>query len=251
MWFVVALCVVSGIGLVALLPAVPLLPKVGLAKRLAPIGDSAIGLTLLTTVLVYAGLYIVYNYIAVSYDRVTLGSGTTLAILLFVWGVAATLGNFVAGNLTDKFGNRTVVNVAIAVALLDFALMPLASAHLVSAVIAIVVWGLCGWGALVPQQHRLFQAAGPAGAALAISLNGAALFVAVSVSGLLGAAGINLFGAHQLGFAGAVFLLLGLVCAEGAWAIIAQRKAAAAAEAATVTAARTGGSATIDPVAKR
>lgn len=216
MWFVAALAAVAFVGVAALLPAVAPSPAVTLGQRLAPARDVRIALTLLTTVLVLTGVYTVYTYVSVAYDRATGGDGTTLAVLLFAFGLAATVGNLVSGTLTDRFGNRRIINGAVAIVALDFALMPWSSAYLPTAVVAIVVWGLCGWGMLVPQQHRLIQIA-DAGAPLAIALNAAAIYLAVSASGLTGALGITLVGAHNLGLVGSVFIVLGLVAAERAW----------------------------------
>jgi predicted MFS family arabinose efflux permease len=236
MWFVAALALLAAIGVTLMLPAVPALPPVGLRQRLAPIGDGRIALTLLTTVLVLAGLYTVYTFIAVSYDRATGGNGTTLAVLLFAFGVAATVGNLGAGGLTDRLGSRLVINIAIALACVDFALMPFSSAHLATAVIAILVWGVCGWGVLAPQQHRLIQVS-PAWAPLTLALNASAIYLAVSASGLTGAAGIRLVGAHRLGLVAAGFILLGLIVAEWAYALIVRRARAAAAVTTTTTGA--------------
>jgi len=204
-------------------PTMPAPPAVSLSQRLAPARDSRIAFTLLTTVLVLTGLYTVYTYISVSYDRATDGDGTRLAVLLFAFGVAATVGNLVSGSLTDRFGNRRIINGAVAIAAIDFALMPWTSAYLPTAALAIVVWGLCGWGVLVPQQHRLIQIAG-AGAPLAIALNAAAIYLAVSASGLTGALGINLVGAHNLGLIGAALIVLGLLAAERAWALVSRSR---------------------------
>jgi predicted MFS family arabinose efflux permease len=223
MWFVAALAAVAFVGVAVMFPTMPAPPAVSLSQRLAPARDSRIAFTLLTTVLVLTGLYTVYTYISVSYDRATDGDGTRLAVLLFAFGVAATVGNLVSGSLTDRFGNRRIINGAVAIAAIDFALMPWTSAYLPTAALAIVVWGLCGWGVLVPQQHRLIQIAG-AGAPLAIALNAAAIYLAVSASGLTGALGINLVGAHNLGLIGAALIVLGLLAAERAWALVSRSR---------------------------
>ncbi len=227
LWFVAGLAVVAAIGIAIMLPAVPSLPPVPLSRRMIPLKDIRVLFTLLTTVLVLGGLYTVYTYIAVSFDRATDGDGKTLAILLFAFGAAATLGNLGGGSLTDKLGSRKVINLAVTLAAIDFALLPLSSKHLATAAVALVVWGLCGWGVLVPQQHRLIQI-NPAGAPLTIALNASAIYLAVSASGLTGAFGIARFGAHDLGLEGAVLILLGLVAAETAQRFISVRKAAAA-----------------------
>jgi DHA1 family inner membrane transport protein len=124
MWFVAALGCASALGVWALLPAVPLPPPVGLRQRLAPLADSRIALTLLTTLAAYGGLFVVYTYIGVTFDRVTGGNGAVLAGLLFVWGIAATVGNLAAGRLTDRFGSRWIIDIAIVVAAADLPSCP-------------------------------------------------------------------------------------------------------------------------------
>lgn len=139
MWFVAALSVLAAAAITVLMPAVPPPPPFGLRKRLAPVRELRVSLTVATTFLVLAGVFTVYTYIAVSYDRVTGGGGTTLL---------GTAGNLASGRLTDAFGNTRVINIVVGLLLVNFALMPLSSRTLPTAVIAIVAWGICGWGAV-------------------------------------------------------------------------------------------------------
>ncbi|MEU5696187.1 MFS transporter [Actinosynnema sp. NPDC020468] len=218
MWFVAALGLLCFVGVAALLPAIPTLPPVGLAQRLAPLKDKRVATILLGTLLAFVSLYSVYTYISVSFDRATGGSGETLTVLLFAWGVAAVVGNFGAGALTDKFGSRRVLNVSLVVLAVDFALMPFTSAYLVTGIVAVVVWSIAGWALIVPQQHRLIGV-NPALAPIVLALNGTALYLAISLSGLVGAAGVSLVGTHNLGLIAAVGLVLALVVAERAHAL--------------------------------
>src|SRR5262249_37541875 len=71
-----------------------------------------------------------------------------------------------------------IVNLAIAVLAVDFALMPWSSASFAGAVVALAVWGACGWGLVVAQQHRLVGIA-PALAPILLALNAAAIYLAV------------------------------------------------------------------------
>ena len=144
-----------------------------------------------------------------------------LAGLLLLWGVAATVGNLVAGGLTDRFGSRRIINIAIVVAAGDFALLPWSSASLASALPALVVWGLCGWGLLVPQQHRLIGIT-PTAAPLLLGLHSAAIYVGVSMSGIAGGAALMWFNSHYLGLVGAVFIAVALFVAEWAHQRIAR-----------------------------
>lgn len=213
MWFVTVVGVIAWFAVYVMLPAIPALPTVTLRQRLAPLNDIRITLTLLTTLVAYAGLFAVYTYVGIAFERVTEGRQDILAALLLLWGFAATAGNLVAGKLTDRFGNRPIISGAIAVAAINFALMPWTSAYFGSAVLAIVTWGVCGWGLLVPQQHRLINLS-PASAPLLLGLNSAALYVGVSASGVIGAAGIALLDRHQLGLVGAALVAVAFGIAE-------------------------------------
>jgi MFS transporter, DHA1 family, inner membrane transport protein len=124
MWFVAAVAALAAIGVARSLRDVPTPPPISLARRLAPLGDARVLRTLLTTWLAFSGLFLVYTYIGSTFDRATGGDARVLAGLLLLWGVAGTLGNLVAGRLTDRFGSRAIMNVAIVIVALDFALFP-------------------------------------------------------------------------------------------------------------------------------
>jgi DHA1 family inner membrane transport protein len=223
MWFVAAVGTVALAGVAWRLSDVPTPPAVDLRRRLAPLGDFRVLLTLATTLLAYAGMFLVYTYVGLAFDRATGGDPRVLAALLLLWGVAATAGNLIAGRLTDRFGSRRIINVAIAAIVLDFALLPWTSAALATAVPAIAVWGVCGWGLLVPQQHRLIGIT-PAAAPLLLGLNSAALYFGVSISGIAGGVVIAGVGSHVLGLIGAVIAAAALIVAEWAQRRIAQRQ---------------------------
>jgi predicted MFS family arabinose efflux permease len=225
MWFVTIVGLVASVAVYVLLPNIPALPAVSLRQRLAPLKDSRVVLTLLTTLTAYSGMFAVYTYIGVSLDRATGGKPDVLAGLLLMWGLAAMVGNLAAGKLTDRFGSRTIIYGAIALSAIDFVLMPFATAHYWSAAVAMVVWGVAGWGLLVPQQHRLISMS-PGSAPLLLGLNSAALYVGVSAAGVVGAASITLLDRHQIAFVGAALLALAFIIARQADRLIRREKAA-------------------------
>lgn len=205
LWLVSVLGALAGLGVAALLPALPAAVPLRLRERLAPLRDARVATTLATTALVMLGVFLVYTYISLVFGRVTRGDGATLAALMAVWGVAATVGNLVAGSLSDRVGPRRVLGVAIGVTALDFALMPWTSAHPVSAVLALGVWGVCGWGTLVAQQHRLVGLA-PTQVPLVLALNSSATYAAVAASGVAGAVVLTALDASRLPWLSAALL---------------------------------------------
>lgn len=224
MWFVAGLGTLASFGVLAMLPDVPAAPALRLRTRLAPLGDTRVAATLATTLLVMFGVFLVYTYISVVFDRATGGDGAHLAALISVWGIAATIGNLAAGHLTDRFGNRRIVNLAILIVALDFALMPWSSTSFGAAVFALAVWGFCGWGLVVSQQHRLIGIA-PALAPILLALNAAAIYLAVSASGAVGGLVMGMLGPHDLPFVSTLLILAGIATAELAYRLISNGSA--------------------------
>lgn len=227
MWFVAALGLLAMVGVRVLLPQMTPPPPLRLMERLAPVADPRVAMTLLTTLFVLSGLYTVYSYISIAFERATAGDALLLAALISMWGCAAIVGNLAAGFLTDRFGNRRVINIALLVAALDFAFMPMINGTFAGASVVLVIWGFSGWGILVPQQHRLIGIA-PAKAPLLIALNGAAIYIGVSASAALGGGVLQVLDPRFLGPAGAVLILAGLLAAELAHRLIGRAGASPA-----------------------
>jgi predicted MFS family arabinose efflux permease len=222
MAFVAGLAALAGLGVWTMLPEVPMPPKISLKQRLVPLADPKIGLTLLTTLLTMSGIFTVYTYFTVAFDRVIGGNAVVLGTLLVLWGLAGTFSNLLAGRLIDVIGNRKVIFMMLAILVIDTALLPWASGNLWTAAVAIAIWGGCGWGYLVPQQHRLVSVA-PQIAPVVLGLNTSCSYLGVSAGGVIGAIGIQTVDAHHLGFVGAALIILALVAAE-----LASRKISAA-----------------------
>jgi MFS transporter, DHA1 family, inner membrane transport protein len=213
MVFVAALAAASALGVMALLSHIPMLPPVSLAKRLAPLSDSRVGLTLTSTFLFFTAAFTIYTYLSVVFDRAIGGNTVVLSGLLVLWGAAGTVSNFLVGRLVDAIGNRKVLATMLLFVVADFVLLPWTSAHLWTAIPAILVWGFCGWGMLVPQQHRIVGIA-PALAPIVLGLNSSATFLGTTAAGVVGAIGIQMVGGPKLGFVAAAFAAGALVVAE-------------------------------------
>jgi predicted MFS family arabinose efflux permease len=122
--------------------------------------------------------------------------------------------------------------MAVAILALDFALMPRSGATLTGALLTVAVWGLCGFGFVVSQQHRLIDVA-PARMPILLSLNGSAIYLGMSAAAAAGALTIRTIDAHQLPLLGSVLILASLGLAEFAHGRIVHQ-ATASASAATV-----------------
>ena len=233
MVFVASLAGISGFGLLAFVTHIPLPPPLSLSKRLAPLADARVGWTLATTFLFFCAVVTLYTYFTVVFDRVLGGNSTLLAGMLVVWGAAGTVSNLTVGRLVDSAGSRKVLLALMAVVLVDFLLLPWTGAMLWTAVLAVLIWGGCGWAILVPQQHRLVSIA-PLIAAILLGLNSSATSLGSTAAGLVGAAGIKMLDGHKLGFIAAALVAGAMVASE----LAARRIAATSLATTTIANAR-------------
>jgi predicted MFS family arabinose efflux permease len=233
MVFVAALAAASGVGVLVFLSHIPMLPAVTLRKRLAPLADTRIVLTLATTFLFFSAAFTIYTYFAVVFDRAIGGTPALLSGLLVLWGAAGTVSNLFAGPLIDRIGNRKVLVTMLVFVLADFLLLPWSAANLWTAIPAVLLWGACGWGILVPQQHRIVSIAPPI-APIVLGLNNSATFFGTTAAGIIGAAGIDLVGSHALGYVAAALVAAALAVSEFAARKIAASGSQPAAPSASV-----------------
>jgi MFS transporter, DHA1 family, inner membrane transport protein len=213
LWFVAVLGLVAMAGVWLMLDSMRPPERIGLRERFAPVRDRRVALALLTNLFANGGFLMVYTYAGLVLDRVTGGDERVLAAVLLSWGIAATVGNLFSGRLVDRFGSRGVMNAALFVAILNFCAMPWTSAHMVPAVVSLVVWGLCGWGVIVPQQHRLVKIA-PRDAPLLLALNNTATYGGLACSSMLGGLALLFIDRHDLSLIGAGMIAIALLLAE-------------------------------------
>ncbi|WP_213816832.1 MFS transporter [Glaciihabitans sp. dw_435] len=222
LWFVVILGAVVVVGVSTLLRRIPLPAPLTARQRFAPLANARVGVTLITVVLLVTGQYSGYTFFGSVQDRATDGNGTILAILLFVYGVFATAGNLVAGTLSDRFGNRRVLDIALVVLIVDFIVMPFAAATLVGAIITIAIWAAAAWAAVLATQHRIVEIMPSA-----IAWQSSATFVGIALSGPLGSIAIGTVGAHNLTWVAAGVILLALIAGGFSHLLIARHAKAA------------------------
>jgi predicted MFS family arabinose efflux permease len=230
MIFVSAISIVTALGITVFLKDIPVPPAITLQQRMVPFADRRIGLTLLTTLLVQCGNFAVYTYFAVIFDRATGGNPLILGALLVLWGASGTVMNLVGGRVIDRIGTRRILNTMLVTLILVMTTLSWAGASLATAIIVIVLYGANSWGQLAAQQHRLVSAM-PTAASIVLGLNTSATYFGVASAGVIGAAGLSLVGAHNIGWVSFVLYGGGLIAAEAAHRAIANHRAEAPAAA--------------------
>ncbi|MBV8163788.1 MAG: MFS transporter [Candidatus Eremiobacteraeota bacterium] len=219
MAFVSILAGASAVGVWRLLAHVPLPPKITLAQRIKPVADPRISLTLLCTWLYQSGHFIIYTYFTVVFDRAIGHSALLTGVLLVIWGTSGTASNLIVGRLADSIGDRKLIFNMLVVLMLVVATVSWTGASLWTTVPALIVYGAFSWGLLAPQQRRLVAIA-PQTAPVVLGLNTSCTYLGVTTAGVIGALGLPVFGAHHLGYLGAVLVAISLAVAElASWRI--------------------------------
>lgn len=208
-----ALAAVLAVVVALLMRTVPTGSVPGLAARFAVLRDVRIGLALMTALLFTAAFNMVYIFSSAVTRGVTGGSGTALATLLLVFGVAGLVGNWLGGSLTDRIGARPTAITALAVVVVSLVALFAAEDSYVGTAVLFGVWGLATAAALVPIQHRLVDV-DPAVAGVSLSWYSTAMYVGIAIAPVvgasvlpLGAAWLDLLGAAAAAAALAVFAL--------------------------------------------
>ncbi|MFC4114037.1 MFS transporter [Nonomuraea zeae] len=209
-WFVAAVAVGVAVVIAALLPPIRLDQGATLRQRIAPLTDRRVLRVLVVTLLAFIGIFLPFTYMSAVFAPAIGGEQARLALLLLVFGVAATAGNLTAGSLTDRYGSRRVViGATMGVAAVCVVMLAVQQVFILVA-IAQALSGVVSYSVMGPQQHRIIAYAAPESASLVTSLNTSA--------GYLGNFLASSIGAVILSITGSATLLLPIAAAFAAFA---------------------------------
>lgn len=157
------------------------------------------------TILFMIGVYTLYTYIASFMAQTTGLTGSTVGLVLFVFGAGATVGNLASGFISDRIGAPRVVSGALIGLAILFAILSIVAETLVPEVARWVIvpvvglWGLVGFSIPSAQQARLV-AMEPRLAPITLSLNASAGYIGVSLGALLGSVAVAHHALASLGW---------------------------------------------------
>lgn len=182
-------------------------------RELGALGKAQVWLTLATGAIGFGGIFAVYTYLTSTLSAVTHAPAYAVPIVLAVFGVGMTAGNFVV----PRFADRALMPVAgglLAFSAVALAIYPFAALHLWSITLAVAVIGIGGaLGAVL--QTRLMDVAGDA-QALAAALNHSAFNTANALGPWVGGLAITAgYGLTSTGWVGCGLALGGLAI----WAV--------------------------------
>ena len=179
-----------------------------LAERIAVARRPDVLATLLVTVIALTGVYTIYAYLAPFLQQTSHLTGNAVALVLFLFGLGSTAGNFLSGAIADRVGPLRVVATALtglvglfaALSIVGVVVPPAIAAWIVGPLIAL--WGFTGWSFPSAQQAHIVALA-PKLASITLSLNASAIYVCASLGAVLGSIVVAHGSVHDLGWVGA------------------------------------------------
>lgn len=188
---------VAVVGAFAVLGTVALVPTIGLPPKITPLQvvqllrRPSVVLILMISLLMVAGDWVFYIYIAPFILLLTHGGNPAVAVALFLIGVSAVAGMALGGVCADRFGVHRTFLVSVGFLLLAlFSLWALSIRSITPisellATLALLIWGGAGFSGVIPLQSLLMSTAEEQGT-VALALNYSASLLGMAVGGVVG-----------------------------------------------------------------
>jgi DHA1 family inner membrane transport protein len=185
-WAVVIIGFVAAFALYAWLPRDIPVPRMRLIQEARSLANTQVFLAMAISVLASASLFSVFTYITPILEHVTRISPHAVTLMLLLFGVGLTAGNFLGGRLGDwKLMPSVIVIFAVLVPTLS--LFTLTSTSLVPAAVTIACWGVLAFALISPLQMRVVNEAAQA-PNLASTINQGAFNLGNATGAWIGAA---------------------------------------------------------------
>lgn len=180
-----------------------------LNRQLAVLKDPLILGHVLLSLLVFAGMFTAYTYLADMLERLAGLDGTTVGWCLMGFGGVGLLGNWLSSRLVDKrplgvtliFGSPMVAAMAVLTTVLQ-------QPFLLGLVL--LVWGVCQAALFTGSHVRVMKAVSQA-PALGASLNISGANLGIGLGAMVGGEVLDALGLPRVGIAAAVVVVLALV----------------------------------------
>jgi predicted MFS family arabinose efflux permease len=190
------------------LPTIPMKHGVSVRQFFGLLRSPKVVAILLTVVFIVGGQYAGYTFVTPYLEQITKADTNLLSALLFGYGVAAVIGNFVGAALAGRHLHGTVLGT-VTIFVLSLIAMALFGENLVIASISLLIWAV-SWGmAPVGTQLWLYNATletPEAGQAL----NTSTFQLSIGLGSLIGGLAVDFSGLHSSMWFGAGILALAL-----------------------------------------
>ena len=194
---------------------VPVWRQMGILREARMLGH------VLLSLLVFAGLFTAYTYLADILERLGGFGGAAVGWILMGFGGVGLLGNWLGGRCVDRHPLRASVLFCVPLAVAMAVLVPLVGSP-VGLALALATWGICQ-AALFTVSHTRVMKAAASTPALGASLNISGANFGIALGALLGSRVIDLCGLARVGEAAA--LIVAAAIAAAAFAMLRNSRA--------------------------
>jgi len=182
------LALIAALCVFMIMPKLPGGARVSLGTRLSVLKHPHVVIILPLTLVGMAACCIPFAYTLPMLHSLAIPKAH-IALMLFLYGVGATLGNIFSGYGTDRWGAAWVLVIAYLLMISDLAILDWMTAEKVSLPLLVgvlmLLWGLSSWAQTPAQQHRLIAAA-PHEASLVVAMNSSAINFGIGLGTALG-----------------------------------------------------------------
>lgn len=211
-WAFGAMAVFSAIVLglsLWVLPCLPVVQSIRPWQFIAELKRSSVQFGLLLTGMLVAGHFMAYTFITPALQTISGVSPEWIAGLLFIFGLAGIIGNFLLGTIAGKWLGIALGTIAIGLltAILGFAALGGTPAPAIS---LLVLWGLAYGGVSVTLQSWMMKAA-PSAIEIATALFVSVFNIAIAIGSFIGGQTIDAIGLRATLFISAIFPAVALL----------------------------------------
>lgn len=196
-------------GLMFFVPSMPTDEIVSFKNKLLVFKNKQLWIILFTALLMFAGMFSTYGYLAVYLEKVTHMNGKSISLIFLFFGGMGIIGNWLTGIALTKHVMNTTRFFLLAL-IVAHLLAYLFGQMLIPMVAIITLWGGVHTGGFLINQIRTTRAA-PEAAEIASSLNISFANAGVALGTFLGGVVISFIGIHQIIWTSILFLLLALL----------------------------------------
>ncbi|BAJ31612.1 MULTISPECIES: MFS transporter [Kitasatospora] len=186
----VAFASVSALALIALVALLVVLPPLVASQPIRPrllaeqFRNPGVRIGIIATVFIVFGHFSAYTFVSPALQKLSGIDESYVGPLLFGFGLAGMIGNFVAGSALSRRVHRSVLAIALALAV-AMPLFALLGRTTITGIILLIVWGLAYGGVSVGLQTWMIKAA-PQAVEAASSLWVAVFNLSIGLGALVG-----------------------------------------------------------------
>jgi predicted MFS family arabinose efflux permease len=131
----------SLIGVLLFLPATQSLQKLSFKSQLQILKKRQLWISFILSFLMIAAMYSTYGYISAYLDKITRIDGKQISLMLFIFGTAGIIGNFLASKFLSRSISVTII-VFILLLITTHLLLYFFGIYFLPMIVLIALWGL-------------------------------------------------------------------------------------------------------------